>query len=336
MGSNFSSQKQDILNQVITNIATNILSSVATNQVTSSAISQNIIINNGCGGICSNGDPTSCNTCNSRYNNCINICTIMANNGIDPTACISACTPTIDCETGFKVGQTAEINMKSVQEILSKSSTSNQTDIDTAIDNAMSTALTQSNSGINLGQLNSSNTVQNLKNIIKTNINASISNIISNQQVSFSNQNQDITINNTGIIKGKACEITQEGVISIVATQIADNILSTTNFNDIANKTDNDLDSTVSQKNEGIGFGFILAIIIFLIIAYVIFKTGLTYGAILLAIIGVLLIIFGYIIGSVFLVLGIIWLYYTIKSGKKSSGLDDIKKLSERFLDKKS
>jgi hypothetical protein len=133
--------------------------------------------------------------------------------------------------------------------------------------------LTQANEGLNLGQLNISNSQQststyienNVENIIKTAINNSVS------QTTDGRQYMPVDVENV-IMKGSSIVFNQEMQIKAIAKNVSTSIVKNVIKNALTSKVTKDLTSKTEQLNKGLNIFAIVGLIVVVVIGGVGYK----------------------------------------------------------------
>ena len=152
-------------------------------------------------------------------------------------------------------------------------------DLTNKIDDMLTAKTDQKNEGINVGQVNVSDTESISRKKIKTEIDNAIKTSITQLSKSNSRNKQNLGLSVAGnliIGQGAKFKDLQDSSMDVVSSSVAKNIVKNISKNVVKNETKAKIDSTSSQKNEGITMGMlmVIALIIGLVIAAKFMLTG--------------------------------------------------------------
>ena len=234
---------------------------------------------------------------------------------------------------GFRITQDGRIAVNTLTKLSNSAMKTLSNEIENKLLQAIDQGSKQKNSGINLGQVNTSIQNQemktfvrnNIQNIIETNINNAITNRTSGSQtISVSIINSDFS----GVF-----ELSQYSLIENISNNIAKNVVKETMSNKAITESDQKGSQSNTQENVGLNFGFGgIFLFFFAMVAYGVYKMRnqlmifksplgilLGIGLLLMAIgtIGIVMGWFDILISSSFLSVGVLFIccgYYLYRT----------------------
>jgi hypothetical protein len=150
--------------------------------------------------------------------------------------------------------------------------------------NQIGTKLEQANKDFNLGQSNVSSAATNIINSNRTNIATTIKNSIKNSLDLSQTGNNTMTIINTGVFKAKHCTFDQSGISNLVASNIANAVMTVISEAANLNTGTNTATTETKQTNAGVDLTavmsmIIIGVVVVCIIAVVVYFTMMKEGS---------------------------------------------------------
>lgn len=180
---------------------------------------------------------------------------------------------------GIDIKQTAEMKANSILNSKTQIANDMANELKNIVDKQIENGIKQVNEDLNIGQLNTSiqntnsktKTINNLRNIIETGIENSVTTDQNGSQVMYLNAD-NVDCGRDGQFK-----ITQDMVMDTISKNITDNIVNNTISNSLSNDVLELLKNQADQKNQGLNVFAILTVVIIVVVfgffLFAMFKT---------------------------------------------------------------
>jgi hypothetical protein len=170
--------------------------------------------------------------------------------------------------------QTADITVSTMLENSTKLSNDLANKLKATLKETMVNDLTQANEGLNLGQLNISNSQQRTRSYIENNVENIISSTINNEVTQYINGVQTMPVTLLDVtMKGSSIIFNQEMQIKAIAKNVSTNIVKNVIKNVLTADVTKELTNKTEQLNKGLDLLLILVIIVVVIVGGIGYKT---------------------------------------------------------------